>query len=167
VSGVRRLPGGGLRLTLGVNEVAALSALPDQLRPIVDGAAGGEAAEAVRARLFPPAFDDEELADEFRALTGEELVEGRLGALATFQRTLPDVSPGRGKVRIELDADEAAAWLAVVNDTRLALGALLGITTESEWEGGPDPDDHASQMLWYLGWLEEGIVAALMGSLEG
>jgi hypothetical protein len=66
---------------------------------------------------------------------------------------------------VDLDPDEAALWLAVVNDSRLALGALLGVASEGHWEDGPDPDNPASMLLWYLGWLEEGLVQAMMGSL--
>lgn len=165
--GVKRLPGGGVRVTIGSHEHAALAALPPQLRPIVSGDAEDDLADAVRGRLYPDAYADAELDEEFRALAGEDLVAGRLDQLATFERTLAASEESRGKVRMELDADEAAAWLAVVNDTRLTLGTLLGITEESEWEGGPDPQDPASGMLWYLGWLEEELVQALMSSLEG
>jgi hypothetical protein len=165
--GVRRVPGGGVRVTLGPDEHAALAALPPQLRPIVSGEAEDDLAAAVRDRLFPEAYEDSEMEAEFRTLAGADLRSGRLDALDTFARTLAGGREVRGRMRIELDADEAAAWLAVVNDTRLTLGALLGITTESQWEGGPDPGDPASGMLWYLGWLEEELVQALMGSLDG
>jgi hypothetical protein len=164
--GVKRLPDGGVRVTVGAQEHAALVALPPQLRPIVAGEADDDLAEAIRGRLFPAAYADAELDAEFRQLAGEDLVTGRIEQLDAFERTLAAGAPVRGKVRIDLDADEAAAWLAVVNDTRLTLGTVLGITAESQWEGGPDPDDPASAMLWYLGWLEEELVAALMGSLD-
>jgi hypothetical protein len=140
VRSVRRLPEGGLRLTLSPEEAAALSSLPGQLRPIVEGDAPGDLAEVIRSRFFPAAYDDPELDDEYRSLASEELVRGRIDALDTFERTLAEVGPAtRGKVRLDLDADEAAAWLAVVNDTRLALASVLGITSESQWEDGPDP----------------------------
>jgi hypothetical protein len=155
-----------VRVTIAPHEADALAALPEQLRPIVEGGVEGDAADAIRERLFPAAYDEPDLDEEFRAMAAEDLVAGRIDALTTFTRTLAERETVRGRVQLDLDADEAAAWLAVVNDTRLALGAILGITTESEWEGGPDADDPASSMLWYLGWLEEGLVAALMGSLE-
>lgn len=165
--GVKRRPGGGVRVTIGANEHAALASLPAQLRPIVSGDADDDLADAVRSRLYPAAYADDELDREFRQLAGDDLVAGRLDQLATFERTLGTGAAVRSTVRLDLDADEAAAWLAVVNDTRLALGTALGITMESEWEGGPDPDDPASAMLWYLGWLEEELVQALMGTLDG
>lgn len=163
---VRRLRGGGVRLSLTRREHAALAALPDQLRPLVTGEAGGDVAAAVRARLFPRAHAEDDLDREYRQLTADDLVAGRLDQLEIFARTLEGTGTARGKVHLELDADEAAAWLAVVNDTRLVLAAAIGITTEREWEDDPDPDDPASVLLWYLGWLEEGLVEALMGSLD-
>jgi hypothetical protein len=162
---VSRLPDGGIRVVLTPDEHAALAALPAQLRPLIDGQAEGDLAEAVRGRLFPAAYDDPELEEEYRSLAGDDLVEGRLDQLDVFAASLAATRPARGRVRIDLDPAAAAAWLAVVNDTRLILGSLLGITSEDEWEGGPDPDDDASVLLWYLGWLEEGLVAAMMGGL--
>lgn len=162
---VRLLPGGGLRVTMTRREHSTLAALPAQLRAIIDGPAEGDLVDAVRGRLFPRAYDEDELDDEFRRLTQEDLVRGRLEQLELFERTLERPLPPRGKVRLDLEPDEATAWLAVVNDTRLVLGAALGITNESEWEGEPDAGDPASVLLWYLGWLEEGLVQAMMGSL--
>jgi hypothetical protein len=164
VRGVRRRDG-GVQVTLGADEHTALSALPEQLRPLVRGEAPDALAEAVRGRLFPRAYDEDDLDAEYRDLVGDELVAGRLEQLDTFARTLAAGERTRGRVRIDLDEEEATAWLAVVNDTRLVLGALLGITTEDQWEDGPDTEDPASAMLYYLGWLEESLVEALMGSL--
>jgi hypothetical protein len=42
---------------------------------------------------------------------------------------------------------------------------VVGITSEDQWVEGPDPADPASVLLWYLGWLEESLVEAMMGSL--
>lgn len=163
--GVRRLRDGGLQITIDAAERDALRSLPAQLRPIMSGEADSDLAAAVRARLFPPAYAEPDLDEEFRELVGSGLVDQRMGQLEAFSRTLGEGHESLGRWQVELDADEAHAWLAVVNDTRLTLGALLGITDEGEWEGGPDEDDPASVMLWYLGWLEEELVAALMGSL--
>ena len=162
---VRLRPDGGLRVTLTRREHAALGALPAQLRAVIDGSADSTLAEAVRMRLFPRAYEDDELDAEFRRLAADDLARGRLDQLAIFESTLERPLPPRGKVRIDLDPDEAVAWLAVVNDTRLMLGAALGITTEAQWEDEPDSEAAASVLLWYLGWLEEGLVQAMMGSL--
>jgi hypothetical protein len=165
--GVRRQREGGLRITVGSREHEALRSLPPQLRPIVTGEADGDLARSVRSRLYPRAYDDDELDEEYRELIGSGLADQRLEQLETFARTLAAGTHSRGRWRVDLDDDEAHAWLAVVNDTRLVLGSLVGITNEDEWSGGPDEQDPASVMLWYLGWLEEELVQALMGSLPG
>jgi hypothetical protein len=163
--GVRRLRTGGLRITLGAREHDALRSLPAQLRPIVTGDADSDVAETIRSRLFPRAYDDDELDAEFRDLVGGGLADQRLEQLDTFSRTLQGGAHVRGRWTIDIDDDEAHAWLAVVNDTRLVLGSLVGISDEEEWSAGPDEQDPASVMLWYLGWLEEELVQSLMHSL--
>lgn len=162
VHGVRRLPGGGVRVRLSSREREILRSLPDQLRPVL---AGDEDPHQVRARLFPPAYDDPVEEDEYRQLIGEGLVEERMAAVDAFARTIEGGRMGRLTWTVELSADEAEAWLSTVNDVRLLLASVVGIASEDEWEIGPDRRDPASVILWYLGWLEEELVAALMGGL--
>jgi hypothetical protein len=164
--GVRRVDEARVRVTVGTGEHDALRSLPPQLRPILAGEADSDLADRVRSRLYPRAYDDDELDAEFRELVGSGLADQRLEQLEVFTRTLAGGTHSRGRWRVDLDPDEAHAWLAVVNDTRLVLGSLLGVTDEDHWSEGPDEDDPASVMLWYLGWLEEELVQALMGSLD-
>jgi hypothetical protein len=173
--GIRRRGDGGARVRLAPRERDALRALPSQLRPILAGdeptAAGGSAAgsgsplDTVRERLFPPAYDDPEAEEEYRGLVQRSLVDERLAALDVFERTLAGGEEGRLGWTVDLDADEAAAWLSAINDTRLTLGAVIGITTEREWDQGPDEDDAASVLLYYLGWLQEELLGALSADL--
>jgi hypothetical protein len=162
---IRRTADGGLRVTIPAGERDMLASLPRQLRPILTGEVDGDLADAIRRRLFPAAYAEDEAEQEFRELMGSTLLDGRLEQLDTFEATLAAGEEHRASWTVDLDADQAQAWLAVVNDMRLALGRLLGITTEQDWEGAVEEDDPASVMLWYLGVLEEGIVEALMGSL--
>lgn len=163
--GVRRLDDGRFQLTITEREHAALRSLPGQLEPLVRGQADTPAAHQALRRLYPPAADDPEINEAYARLVGDSLVEARTDALATFARTLAGGRSARGRWTVTLDDEQASAWLQVVNDTRLVLASIVGITTEADWERGPDPDDPASTMLWYLGWLEEEFVGALMGSL--
>lgn len=149
-----------MRLT--TRERDLLRALPDQLRPILTGE---ERAEQVRQRLFPPAYDDPVDELEYREMVGPGLVAGRVEALDVFARTLDTGEARLQTWTVELSAEQAAAWLSAVNDARLALGSLLGITSEQQWERGPDRSQPSSVALWYLGWLEEELVTALMGDL--
>jgi hypothetical protein len=163
--GVRRLSTGGLRVALSAAERAMLASLPAQLEPIITGAASDDRAARVHARLYPAAYEDPVLEGEYRDLAGEDLVEGRVDALQTFARTLRAGRTTGRSWTVDLGPDEAQAWLGVVNDARLVLSDVVGIVSEEQWEDGPDPDDGASMLLWYLGWLEEQLVAAMMGSL--
>jgi len=161
--GVRRRAGGGVRVRLAPRERAALRALPEQLRPLLRGEEGPD---RVRQRLFPRAYDDPEADREFRELVGASIADERLAAIDAFEETLERGEEGRLGWTVDLDADQAAAWLSAINDSRLVLGAVLGIETERQWGDGPDPDEPASVLLYYLGWLQEELLAALSRDLE-
>src|SRR5439155_4943187 len=82
--------------------------------------------DPVLARLLPDAYgDDPEAAGEFRKYTEQGLRSGKVAAARTVLATLP--SEG-GRVR--LSAGDAEAWLRSLNDVRLALGVVLGITDD-------------------------------------
>ena len=59
-----------------------------------------------------------------------------------------------------LDDDQLVAWLAALNDLRLALGSMLGVTEEAE-----PPVDDADQAEWiaymYLGALQSELIDLL------
>ncbi len=160
--GVVPAPGGGLEIRLSTRERDLLRSLPGQLRPLLSG---DESAPTIAERLYPPGYDDAELEREYRSLVGSDLVDERMAAMDAFAETLAGGTVTRGRWSLTLDAEKAAAWLSAVNDARLILGGLLGITEESQWEQGPQDDNPASVVMYYLGWLQEELVAALMGSL--
>jgi hypothetical protein len=120
--------------------------LPDFSKPHDDDAAGNEAIEALNAAL--------------RSLHEPEIIEAKRVAAQQLLATVPDDGG-----RFELTEDQANAWVAAVNDVRLALGTMLDIRP-----GGPDrlPDEHpmASHLDVYqwLTFLQEYLVLALMGS---
>jgi hypothetical protein len=163
---VRRMADGRVRVRLTSTEREVLRSLPEQLRGVITGEddAGGIAGR-VRARLFPAGYDDAEAEAEYRELADATLVEERLDALATFERTLAAGRAVRRAWSTDLSPDEAHAWLSVVHDFRLAVAEAVGIQTEEDWENGPDTDDPGRMLLWYLAALEEGFVAALSGLL--
>ncbi|MDP9405194.1 MAG: DUF2017 domain-containing protein [Actinomycetota bacterium] len=149
-----------MRLTR--SEHAVLRAVAEELEPVL---AGRQDVAGATQRLYPRAYDDDGAEAEYRDLVGDDLVGERLAALATFARTLDATSPARLGWGIDLDADEAAAWLATVNDARLVLGCALGITDERAWDEGPHTANPASVALHYLGWLQEQLLAALATTL--
>jgi Domain of unknown function (DUF2017) len=126
----------------------------------LDGPAGPPD-DPVLARLLPDAYgDDPEAAGEFRRYTEQGLRSGKVAAARTVLATLP--SDG-GRVR--LSAGDAEAWLRSLNDVRLALGVVLGITEDYEREfTGLDPEDPRQAYLHiydFLTFLQETLVRAL------
>jgi len=120
--------------------------LPDFSKPEDDSPVGEEAADRLNAAL--------------RSLHEPDIIEAKRFAAQQLLATLPDEGG-----RFELTEDAANAWIAAVNDIRLALGTMLDIRA-----GGPDrlPEDHplASHLDVYqwLTFLQEYLVLALMGS---
>lgn len=104
-------------------------------------------------RLFPPPYgDDEERNAGYAALAGAELRDNRLAALGVVERTI-DAE--------QLSQDELEAWMRSVNDIRLVLGTMLGVT-EDDHDADP-PEELAATWATYefLGGLLELIVRAL------
>jgi hypothetical protein len=117
--------------------------------------------DPVLARLFPDAYgEDPEAAGEFRRYTEQGLRSGKVAAARTVLATLP---ADGGRVR--LSAGDAEAWLRSLNDVRLALGVLLGITEDYEHElGDLDPADPREAYLHvydFLTFLQETLVRAM------
>jgi hypothetical protein len=117
--------------------------LPDFSKP--DDAAP-EATESLNAAL--------------RSLREPEIIEAKRVAAQQLLDTIPDDGG-----RFELTEDAANAWIAAVNDIRLALGTMLDIRPN-----GPDrlPDDHPMaphlDVYQWLTFLQEYLVLALMES---
>jgi hypothetical protein len=156
----RRLGRDRIRVRLGPDEVAVLRGLPEQLRAVLT-----EADDPVNRRLFPPAYLEPEDADrdaDYRRLMHEELVQGKLANLEVVTDTLARGSSSIRRWTVDLTAEEAAAWLGVLNDLRLTLGVRLDITEDFDGEvDEADPRAPAMHLLSYLGWLEEHLLEAL------
>ena len=117
--------------------------------------------DPVLARLLPDAYgDDPEAAGEFRRYTEHGLRSGKVAAAQTVLATLPAAG---GRVR--LSAGDAEAWLRSLNDVRLALGVVLGITEDYEREFGDlnpgDPREAYLHVYDFLTFLQETLVRAL------
>ena len=67
---------------------------------------------------------------------------------------------------MDLDHDSDNAWLGAVNDMRLALGVRLNVqertSDELELLAPDDPLRGVYIVYGWLGWLQEGLLAALM-----
>jgi hypothetical protein len=115
--------------------------------------------DRVLARLLPDfTMEDADLAAGLRSLHEPELIEAKDSAAAVVLETLPE-SGGR----VELTPDQADAWLAAINDVRLALGTALDVSEDMPEELPPD-DPRATHIGVYhwLTFVQDALVQTRM-----
>ncbi len=116
---IRRRRDGSYVLRLDEDTVDLLRTLAGQLEPLLDD----PAADAGLRRLFPPAYDDDVLAEaEWEIEQGAALRDSRRAALAALDR--PAAEP--------MDEDGLVAWMQGVNSLRLVLSERLGVESSSD-----------------------------------
>ncbi|MFL6120792.1 DUF2017 domain-containing protein [Actinophytocola sp.] len=124
--------------------------------------------DPILSRLLPDfqRLDDQDVSTEdrdaaaaLRSLHEPELLDLKTGVAGVLLDTCP---PGGGLVK--LSAEQADAWLAALNDVRLALGTTLGVSEDMPDEL-PDDDPRAPHLGVYhwLTWMQESLVTALVG----
>ncbi len=127
-------------------------------------------ADATLGRLLPDFHrpdQDRELAAEvvngnlnsvLRSVHEPHIITEKMAAAQVVLDTLP---AGGGEVA--LTEDEAMAWLTALNDVRLALGAMLGISEDTP-DQLPDDHPHAAHLDVYhwLTVMQELLVESLM-----
>ncbi|MDI3315568.1 MAG: DUF2017 domain-containing protein [Mycobacterium sp.] len=143
------------------------SAPPDELEQIT-GLHTGNAeppSDATLRRLLPDFHkaDGSENTDSLnaalRSLHEPEIIDAKRVAAQQLLDSVPDAGG-----RFELTEEGANAWIAAVNDVRLALGTMLGVGPD-----GPErlPDGHPLaahlEVYQWLTVLQEYLVLALMG----
>ncbi|HTX26126.1 MAG TPA: DUF2017 domain-containing protein [Streptosporangiaceae bacterium] len=117
--------------------------------------------DPVLARLLPDGYrDDPDAAGEFRKYTEPGLRTAKQQAALQMLDTLPDAGG-----RIQLNQEQAQAWLKALNDVRLALGVRLAVTEdfEQQWTKlkQDDPQWAAYEVYAWLGAVQESLVQAL------
>jgi len=119
--------------------------LPVFFRPQPEHPAGSGTAESLNSAL--------------RTLHEPEIIEAKREAAQRLLDTLPEDG---GK--FELSEDDAQAWAAAVNDIRLALGTMLGISQDGPQDLPPDDPmvGHLDVYQW-LTVLQEYLVLGIMG----
>jgi len=110
---------------------------------------------ASRRLRVPVYLDDPDSNDEWWRLMGEELTAARHADRHVFQRALADD-------RCHLTGEEANAFLRVLNEGRLALGARFGLEVEEDHDQLPDEQ---RDIMDYLGWLLDDLTSELSRSL--
>jgi hypothetical protein len=108
----------------------------------------------------PDGTDQAEFADSaaaLRSLHEPQLIESKTGVAAVVLDTLPE----SGGV-VAIDDEQAASWLAALNDIRLALGTAIGVDEDMP-DRLPDDDPRAGQLTVYhwLTWMQESLLNAL------
>jgi hypothetical protein len=117
--------------------------------------------DPILARLLPDAYaGDPDASGEFRRYTEMSLRSGKVAAAQTVLDTLPATG---GRVR--LSAGDAQAWLRALNDVRLSLGVVLGVTDDFdntvETLTTDDPRAAYVGVYQWLAYLQESLVDAL------
>ena len=142
----------GIDVDLTEDEKVFLSGLLDLLAGI-PAAADEPASRRLRVPVY---LDDPESNDEWWRLMEGELNAARNADRRAFQQVLDD----RGQRHMSID--EADAFLRVLNEGRLALGARFGLEVEEDHDGLPEEQ---RDIMDYLGWLLEDLTSELSRSL--
>lgn len=159
---------------IGMLEARESASPPDELEQITGMRTGNSKPpqDATTRRLLPDFYrpdgdgapvdstlDADALNAALRSLHEPEIIDAKRNAA----QQLLDTLPAKGG-RFELTEEQANAWIAAVNDIRLALGTMLQIGPD-----GPDrlsPGDPMAGQLSVYQWLtvlQEYLVVALMG----
>ncbi len=152
--------GDRIRAEFAPEEVELLRHLQEGVRSAL---AGNDPSDAVQARLFPAAVTGDARADEeLRAMLRDDLLASRQAGLDALVAILDRCEPHRGRLRVELTADEPMLVLGVLNDVRLAIGARVGIEElERDEVAADDPAAYRLAIMDYLGWWQEQLLELL------
>jgi hypothetical protein len=115
--------------------------------------------DQVLARLLPDfSNDDPDLSAGMRSLHEPSLIDAKDEAARVIEETLPE-SGGR----VELTPGQADAWLASLNDVRLALGTALDVSEDMPEELPPDDPRTAHLGVYqWLTYVQDALVQARM-----
>ncbi len=166
---VNRRRDGRYDLTLEPAEVELIRELPDQLRALYEG----DPDDVARRRLFPRAYLDpteEQAESDWEDLVHPGLLQARLDAVTRVTDSIASAEATRkDRVVVRLQPEDVQAWLAVLNDARLALGTRIGVTDDTDLAQlePTSPEAPAVAAYAWLTYLEGELVDALLGDLPG
>ncbi|MGH8959204.1 MAG: DUF2017 family protein [Acidimicrobiia bacterium] len=141
----------GILVTLTPEDLDLLSQLPEFLNSL-----GDPVDDPAAARLQSPVYrEDRDASDEWWRLMVDEFRESRAADRSAFELILEAASAGT-----VASVAEAEAFMRVLNESRLALAARLGVEDEGDMERLEEDDRGA---LDYLAGLQQLLVVALMG----
>lgn len=160
-----RRDGDALVLELTADEATMLTRLVAQVRQVFVAVRDGEAdrADPVIERLFPAAYDDEELADEFRRLTSDDQAALRLERQRTMARDLAaHATVADERVRVAVPEESADAWLAGIGDIRLVLHTRVQQGPTSHLDLTADDLAQFQAVVDWLGFAQGSLVEAVV-----
>lgn len=149
-------------------EVRAEEAPQDDLAELTGIRTGPSTApdDPILSRLLPdfhrldddaPSMEDQNSAAALRSLHEPELLDLKTGVAGVVLDTCP---PNGGEVRLSLE--QAEAWLASLNDVRLALGTALDVTEDMpDHLPADDPREPHLNVYHWLTWVQESLVQAM------
>jgi len=143
---------GGIDVDLTDDEKVFLMGVLDLLAGI-PAAADEPASRRLRVPVY---LDDPESNEEWWRLMEGELNAARNADRRVFQHVLDEGG------RRHMSNEEADAFLRVLNEGRLALGARFGLEVEEDHDQLPEEQ---RDIMDYLGWLLEDLTSELSRSL--
>ena len=150
---------GGVRLTLDENEASLLRSLVSEMQMLLEADVPPD--DAVKRRLFPRAYEEDEDEETFRDLVADDLATAKLDAVKIVRDALGPSGPSN----LALGPDDISTWLRLLTDLRLAIGVRLDVTEEtmSEEIDPDDPNAPAFAVMHWLGWLQGSILERIEG----
>jgi len=122
--------------------------------------------DEVLRRLLPNAYADQVDASEFRRYTESTLRQKKQAHAISMRIHLKSADDGM----VDLDHDNANAWLGALNDIRLALGVRLKVENNSQEElellSPDDPLRGVYAVYTWLGWLQGTLLDALIDDAD-
>ena len=122
--------------------------------------------DEVLHRLLPNAYADAVDASEFRRDTESTLRTKKQAHAISMRIHLKSADDGI----VDLDHDNANAWLGAINDIRLALGVRLKVENGSQEHleilAPDDPLRGVYSVYTWLGWLQESLLSALIDDAD-
>jgi hypothetical protein len=163
--------GGGATVRLEAVEIDALRDLAGQVEQLFAGGVPEHGVDPIRDRLFPRAYVDpteDRAEDDFQSVVHEDLVRAKSEAVAALLADLDASADGRGRVTLRLEGEAIERWIGALNDVRLTLGVVLGVTEDDDTEAEPPNDDpRAAGLATYqwLTWVQGSLVEILLGGM--
>lgn len=133
-------------------------------QPGIEDDFADEERDPIMQRLFPRAYpDDPEAAGDFARFTEASQRQDKISCACTVLDDLDGLRGGAGRI----PHDHVDAWLKTLNNIRLVLSVMLGISDEissAEAAQRPDSDPRSWLHTYYgwLGWMLESLLECVM-----